>query len=277
MVALLTIFVPIYIFPTAPSTWAPLFSSLAAHPTTNFNIVVNPNSGPGDTILPDASYLNATATLLTYPNAHILGYVPSNFARDSPSQTKALHYIQTYAGWSHSVNAPLNPSAVKVHGIFFDEAPADFTEPDFSFMSNLASAARSHFGYPTRNKSPVVMFNPGRPDTDARFFGLADNVVMWEDSGAAYSDAKIESVPKDIRENATVCMHSFSGDAEKQAGLVGKWNLEGFDSAFVTTGEYNKFSDLWSELVESVALFQSMLISMYCGLWASKTIVIWCS
>ncbi|TVY85666.1 hypothetical protein LAWI1_G009029, partial [Lachnellula willkommii] len=71
------ILLPLYLYPSAPTTWTPLYNSLTAHPTTHFDVVINPDSGPelvgpSDSALSD--YVAAVSQLRTYPNVHIFGY-----------------------------------------------------------------------------------------------------------------------------------------------------------------------------------------------------------
>lgn len=41
------ILIPLYIWPEDDSTWAPVFNAITAYPDIRFQIIVNPDSGPG--------------------------------------------------------------------------------------------------------------------------------------------------------------------------------------------------------------------------------------
>lgn len=81
MVRALQVLFPLYIYPTDCAVsrdvcvWKPLYDALDAFPTLQFNVVVNPNSGPGDDTLPDSNYVAAVAALNAYPNVQTIGYV----------------------------------------------------------------------------------------------------------------------------------------------------------------------------------------------------------
>lgn len=80
MVRALQVLFPLYIYPTDCAVsrdvcaWNPLFDALDAFPTLQFNVVVDPNSGPGDDTLPDSNYVAAVAALNAYPNVQTIGY-----------------------------------------------------------------------------------------------------------------------------------------------------------------------------------------------------------
>lgn len=44
-----SILLPLYEWPTDNTTWSPVFEAATAHPHINFKVIVNPNTGPGDT------------------------------------------------------------------------------------------------------------------------------------------------------------------------------------------------------------------------------------
>jgi hypothetical protein len=44
-----SILVPLYVWPEDDSTWEPVFNAISSYPDVQFQVIVNPNSGPGDT------------------------------------------------------------------------------------------------------------------------------------------------------------------------------------------------------------------------------------
>ena len=57
------------------------FQAAKAHPEVRFVAIINPNSGPGQTALPDASYVAALRRLSEIPNIGTLGYVHCSWRR----------------------------------------------------------------------------------------------------------------------------------------------------------------------------------------------------
>jgi hypothetical protein len=125
---------PFYIYPSKTVScdqWTSLISSLNAHPTLPFTIVVNPNSGPGGT-LPDAEYQKCLPTLRGTSNSKVklVGYVPTGFG--SRSTTLVNADVTTYNNW---------PASYKPDGIFFDEVPNDAAHASQynTYVSNVKS------------------------------------------------------------------------------------------------------------------------------------------
>lgn len=49
LVSSTSILVPLYVWPEDDSTWAPVFNAISSYPDVQFQVIVNPNSGPGET------------------------------------------------------------------------------------------------------------------------------------------------------------------------------------------------------------------------------------
>lgn len=43
------IIIPLYVWPTDDSTWSPVYEAVSMHPNIWFQVIVNPDSGPGYT------------------------------------------------------------------------------------------------------------------------------------------------------------------------------------------------------------------------------------
>ncbi|KAL3456235.1 Spherulation-specific family 4 [Aspergillus heterothallicus] len=91
------VILPLYTWPS-DSTWEPVYNALAAYPNVDFYVIVNPNSGPGDSSPPASDYITGVETLNSYPNAHTLGYVRTNWADRDISEVKAD--IDIYSQWA---------------------------------------------------------------------------------------------------------------------------------------------------------------------------------
>ncbi|KAI4218048.1 MAG: hypothetical protein L6R36_009153, partial [Xanthoria steineri] len=110
----LFILLPLYLYPgTSASTWSNVTAAIAANPTVQWQVIVNPNSGPG-AYPPDANYIAALSKLNSYRNVATLGYVATNYGR-IPYATLTSQ-IDVYARW-----ATYTQANIAVDGVFFDE------------------------------------------------------------------------------------------------------------------------------------------------------------
>ncbi|WP_272473242.1 spherulation-specific family 4 protein [Baekduia alba] len=125
-------------------------------------VIVNPDSGPGARRSPAYA---AAVHALQAAGVRVLGYVPTGYG------WRPLHAgladVDRFVSW------------YGVDGIFFDEAASD--EAQLAHYRALARAAR---GDPGR----LVVLNPGVPPAPG-YFDLADVVVTFEGTAAAYADA----------------------------------------------------------------------------------------
>lgn len=93
------VLVPLYIYPF-PTAWEPLYVAADSHPELDFFVVVNPNSGPGPGILPDANYIEALARLTAAPNVKVIGYVHCSYGKRLLDELVAE--VSAYRGWTHA-------------------------------------------------------------------------------------------------------------------------------------------------------------------------------
>ena len=93
------ILLPLYIYPgTSASAWSNATAAIAAYPKVQWQIIINPNSGPGTTSYPtDSNYIAGISKLNSYPNVITLGYVDTNFAKRAYSAVTSD--IDVYAKW----------------------------------------------------------------------------------------------------------------------------------------------------------------------------------
>lgn len=228
---------PIYISPS-PAAWAPLYNAIASNPKPIFQIIINPNNGPGSGQYPSSEYIAAIKKLRTYSNVQILGYVYISYCSRPIAAVQSD--ISKYAGWS-SANIGLN-------GIFIDEAPESYTAPDFSYLTTVTNYARTTFngGY--------ISLNPGIL-CDSRYFPLADSVCVFENRYSAFnSQTTLNSIPAVLRSKSTIIMYDFNGNQNKQASLVTEIANSGISGMYITTtGGYQSFSKYWTQFVTDVA------------------------
>ncbi|KAJ5993652.1 Spherulation-specific family 4 [Penicillium sp. IBT 35674x] len=177
-----SILLPLYIWPTDNTTWGPVYEAAAGNPDIEFKVIVNPDSGPGDTTYPESAYITAIAQLNSYDNVVVLGYIPTEYGTRSASDVESD--ISTYSGWS-----AYTAKNIAVAGIFFDEAPRTDDTSLISYMTEVADNARS-------NDLDFIVFNPGTKLEEGAvngYFDAADLIVEFENS----YDAWIDAVPAD--------------------------------------------------------------------------------
>ena len=101
-------------------------------------MIVNPSSGPGSTQFPDEDYSTAIKNLTGYSNVEVVGYVRTGYATRNISAVIAD--VDTYAGWAS------NSSALAMDGIFFDEAPYEYSAAAVEYMRTANEAVNKATG-----------------------------------------------------------------------------------------------------------------------------------
>ncbi|KAI3391442.1 hypothetical protein diail_7350 [Diaporthe ilicicola] len=142
------VLVPLYIYPF-PTAWDPLFVAVDSHPELDFLVVVNPGSGPGPGILPDANYIEVLARLTAAPNVKVIGYV--------------------HCSYGNRLLDDLVAETIVVDGIFFDEVPSstEFVQ----YMASLSTATKTIL-----NRNPL----PGHAGDDEDQSAEANDVSAGE-------------------------------------------------------------------------------------------------
>jgi hypothetical protein len=241
------ILLPLYIYPL-PSAWDPLYTALANHPSTTFSIIVNPGSGPGEGRYPDANYLQCVNRLRNYPNAHLLGYVSTQYAKRD--QKLVEKDIAKYADWAnHTFEGGAGKEDIHMDGIFFDEAPSAWNGETEKYMREISECVKSSL--PASGN--YVVFNPG-VICDPKFFDLADEVVISENGYAMFGMDILRFVDEKVRDKATVVVHGFSETGRVLREIVEGLCNEGFGGIYITTEPgYTGWGILWEVFAEVVA------------------------
>lgn len=76
------ILLPLYVYPSNGG-WDPVYAAVAAYPSVQFQIVVNPDSGPGAGQYPNSDYVAGLAKLNSYSNVKTIGYVHTSYGKES--------------------------------------------------------------------------------------------------------------------------------------------------------------------------------------------------
>lgn len=232
---------PLYINPRYTS-WSTLYKSLTSYPDTQYNIVVNPGSGPGDYEFCPPWYTGNLAQLRTYPNAHLLGYVHVSWATRPIDDVKAD--INKYKHW----DAFPGPGKIKMDGIFFDEAPKQYSTANYAYMSNVSSFAHS-------KPFSTVVFNPGEAPA-SQYYAIAEQIVVWENYYSNWKSSVISNIPNRYRSKSALVVHDFTGTSRQQNSFVQNALDNGIGGLFVTTlAVYDGWSGVWSQFLASFDRF----------------------
>ena len=170
---------PAYFGPWEGDAWERL---LAARPAV---IVINPASGPGERA--HGGYRELVARFAITDTA-VLGYVTTSYLAKpiASCATEAARHTDWYG----------------VHGIFWDEVPAERERGRVAALRSLRSIAGSGPGV-------RCVFNPGRPVSRGWYRSLSDSVfVTFEGPASAYDVVDVRG-PSDRQCHL---VHSADGD-----------------------------------------------------------------
>ncbi|KAL8718593.1 MAG: hypothetical protein Q9225_004295 [Loekoesia sp. 1 TL-2023] len=179
----LSILLPLYLYPGPDaSAWSDVFSTISSHPTVQFTVVINPNSGPGTASYPtDPNIIAGISKINSYPNTHTVGYVLTGHGSRDIAAVNAD--VDAYAKWSSS------GSNIAINGIYFDEVSSEATSANYDHYQSLAAHARSSMPSSSSSSTQVV-FNPGYRAPE-QLFAYCDLMVEFEDSYANYQSQNI--------------------------------------------------------------------------------------
>ncbi|CAL8581170.1 hypothetical protein XPA_006873 [Xanthoria parietina] len=238
----LFILLPLYLYPgTSASAWSNVTATIAANPTVQWQVIVNPNSGPG-TYPPDANYIAALSKLNSYRNVVTLGYVATNYGR-IPYATLTSQ-IDLYARW-----ATYTQANIAVDGVFFDEVNNTAASAVYTYYRRAAAYVTTKI---PSDVTPVV-FNPGA-STPAQLFDYADTVVQFENPFSAYQDgATIGTFQPGFNDQTAIIVHSTPSTADLKS-LVRTMVQQGIQAVYFGVDCcYNVFSgQLLSALASAV-------------------------
>lgn len=243
------VLVPLYLWPS-PGAWDPLYKQIDAHPNVHFQVIVNPDNGPGvsGNAGPGPEWTSALTTLNSKPNVKTVGYVHVEWTKRPAAEITSE--IDTYAHWS------CDPKT-KINGIFFDEAPDSAAPDKLSYMHDVTAHARLRF--PDR-QSDRMLFNPGCP-VPAVYYDLADEIVAFEDDypnfSASGSKFPMADVKQPYKHKSVLMVNGFTGSAAEQGKLLQGMVSNNFTGVWVSTlDDYSRFSGLWAQLIEQLAAFK---------------------
>jgi uncharacterized protein YaiE (UPF0345 family) len=76
--------------------------------------------------------------LNAYDNVRTMGYIPTHYG--TRNMTEVLDAVATYGGWA------ANSTTMAVSGIFFDEAPYEYSTATVEYMRSIDAAVKNQTG-----------------------------------------------------------------------------------------------------------------------------------
>lgn len=243
----ISILLPLYVYPEdSLAAWnsAGLFSTIAAYPDVQWQIIVNPASGPGNTSAnpyPDSNYIGTftrlsriysqpliffsagISKLNSYSNVQTIGYVDT--ATGGRPYSSVTADIQAYANWAN-----YSPKNIAVKGIFFDDFTVSTTQASYTYASNIANYAHEHVS------GASVIFNPGGL-SPVKYFDYADTIVEFENYYSDYASPKtISSISASGAPlgNSAVLIHDTTATSATIDSLVHTLNADGVEFIYFT-------------------------------------------
>ncbi len=193
-----SILLPLYIYPDpSASAWNDVTAAISASPNVQWQIIINPNSGPGTTSYPDANYITGISKLNSYANVQTFGYVDTVYAGRAFSAVTAD--IDVYARWASYTSANIS-----IAGIFFDDVNSTASDIVYKYMDNTAQYAYANLHAPATS----VIFNPGAL-APTQLFDYCDTIVEYENPFSNYKgDATINTIPSGNRDQSAILMYN---------------------------------------------------------------------
>ena len=241
------ILVPLYGYPgTSASVWSNVTAAIKAYPNVQWQVIVNPGSGPGTTGCPnDTNYTDGISILNGYTNVVTLGYVDTNYTNRAYSAV--IQDINTYASWRNCNEPGYN---VSIDGIFFDRVSNTASSAVFTYMQNASEYAYAQF--PSDIK-PVI-FNPGTP-APTQLFSYCDTMIEFENLYSLYNNATtIMTIPSGYRDQSGILVTNTPETTAPIASLVHTMAYYGIEAVYFTTDEARNAYQIYDlDLLDQIA------------------------
>ncbi|KAL8670483.1 MAG: hypothetical protein Q9168_004982 [Polycauliona sp. 1 TL-2023] len=176
------VLLPLYLYPGQDaSAWSNVFSTISSHSNVQFQVVVNPNNGPGTkSALTDENHIAGITKLNGFANVRTIGYVLTGYGKRDNALVNAD--VDVYASWT---------GATKMDGIYFDEVSNDATQANFDRMTTLSKHARDSID------GAWIVYNPGYR-APVPLFDSCDMMVEFEHPLADYqAEGILAQIPGD--------------------------------------------------------------------------------
>ncbi|CAF9941104.1 hypothetical protein IMSHALPRED_002425 [Imshaugia aleurites] len=226
----LFILLPLYVYPgSQASAWSPATAAIAAYPKVQWQVIVNPASGPGTTGYPtDANYITGINYLNSYANVKTLGYVDTNFTHRAYSAV--VSDINVYATWASYTETNAN---ISIAGIFFDDVNNTATAPGSTAVSTYMQNASAYAYANVPSDITPVVFNPGSL-APTGLFSYCDTMVEFENTQSSYKNqTTINTIPSAYRDQSAILVYSIT--TANVSSLVHTMALDGVEAVYFTS------------------------------------------
>lgn len=241
------ILVPLYIYPgTSASAWSNVTTAIENYPTVQWQVIIDPASGPGTTgCLTDTNYIYAISKLNGYANVKTLGYVDTNYT--NRPYTAVIQDIDTYASWWTCNEGRYN---VSIDGIFFDDVSSTASSAVFMYMQNASSHA---YAQVPSDVTPVI-FNNGQL-APTQLFSYCDTIVEFENAYTLYNNATtIKAIQSGYRAQSAILVTNTSETTAPIANLVHTMAYYKIEATYFTTdGGTNDYQIFDLDLLDQIA------------------------
>ncbi|KAF2126990.1 cell surface protein [Dothidotthia symphoricarpi CBS 119687] len=246
-----TVVVPLYIWPTSSASWEPLYESISTHPTVDFLVVVNPDSGPGGEPLPGHDYERELPKLNAAANVCTIGYVRIDYCRKPLHET--CEEIDRFAGWAKDRGDKPN---LAMHGIYVDETPNHYSAGRALYLEALHKHIKSREGLLGQRLVRLIFHNPGTPpDSELASPAIVDVIITCEEPYQRYSGEQVQTRLREYFVDRTRSGYQIS-DVSRNVirKVVGELRHKGayiFATSLVEDF-YESFGECWREFVSAM-------------------------
>lgn len=220
------ILLPLYVYPdTNAVAWDNATAAIKAYPNVQWQVIVNPNSGPGVTGYPtDANIITGISNLNKYANVKTLGYVDTDFTNRAYSAV--VSDINVYASWADYTKANIS-----IDGIFFDDVNNTFTQPAASAVATYMYNASSYAYATVPSDITPVVFNPGSL-APTQLFDYCDTMVEFENAYSVYKGATTDAtIPSGYHDQSAILVYDTPANANL-ASLVHTMVQDGIEAVY---------------------------------------------
>ncbi|KAK7735760.1 hypothetical protein SLS63_003718 [Diaporthe eres] len=189
-----------------------------------FQIIINPDSGPGSPTPGDSDeYIAGVTRLNSYSNVQLFGYVHCNY--DTSSGDEINRNVTQWNSWN------ADPK-ISIDGIFYDEIPNEEDDGEsVAFLASLVKAAQSTFG----DRPFQSIFNPGATPEHIELYDSADYIVVFESEASSYNEAVLANqIPPGKASQSSILIYDFADQGDD--GQLRTW-LQGMVSAGVGSAD----------------------------------------
>jgi len=223
------ILLPLHEYPgTSASAWSNVTAAIAAYPKVQWQVIINPDSGPGTNLTnpypTDPGYIAGISKLNSYPDVITLGYVDTSFTK-TPYST-VISNISVYAEWASYTKANIS-----IGGIFFD----DVNDTDSATVSNYYGNASAYAYANVPSAVTPVIFNPGNPGP-TKLFDHCDTMVEFEDLVSKYQNVPtIDNLPSEYLDQSAIILYNTTAATDIES-LVHSMSQNGIEAVYFDYG-----------------------------------------